>query len=110
MRGRGQSAIGREVVVLQRTLRALDRSLGRIGPLLEAEVGDRGAATPVRVRRRPLLAPTQRAALKLQGRYMGYMRQLRPQYKAKVRKAREMKGVRVAIATARQLSLRQKAA
>jgi hypothetical protein len=38
----------------------------------------------------------------LQGRYMGYMRQLKPRQKAQVRKIREEKGVRVAIASARK--------
>jgi len=41
---------------------------------------------------------------KLQGRYMGYMRQLRPRQKAQVRKTREVKGVRVAIARAKKLA------
>ncbi len=40
----------------------------------------------------------------LQGRYMGYMRQLKPRQKAQVRKIRQAKGVRAAIATARRLS------
>ena len=45
-----------------------------------------------------------RASLKLQGRYMGYMRQLKPAQKAQVRKIKQTKGVRAAIARARQLA------
>jgi hypothetical protein len=40
----------------------------------------------------------------LQGRYMGYMRQLKPRQKARVRKIREAKGVRAAIVRARALA------
>lgn len=36
--------------------------------------------------------------------YMDYMRQLKPRQKAKVRKMREAKGVKAAIARAKQLS------
>ena len=39
-----------------------------------------------------------------QGRYMGYMRQLKPRQKAQVRKVRGTKGVRVAIESARVLA------
>jgi hypothetical protein len=54
-------------------------------------------------RRRPRLSAKVRASLKLQGRYMGYMRQLKPRQKAQVRKIKETKGVRVAISRAQQL-------
>jgi hypothetical protein len=40
----------------------------------------------------------------LQGRYMGYMRQLKPRQKGMVRKIREAKGVRAAIARTRNLA------
>ncbi len=55
-------------------------------------------------RSRPHVSPTARASLVLQGRYMGYMRQLKPRHKAQVRKIREAKGVRAAIAKARGLA------
>jgi hypothetical protein len=40
----------------------------------------------------------------LQGRYMGYIRQLKKGQKAQVRRVREAKGVRAAIARARELA------
>jgi len=40
----------------------------------------------------------------LQGRYMGYMRQLKPRQKVQVRKIREAKGVSVAIGKAKLLA------
>jgi hypothetical protein len=45
-----------------------------------------------------------RASLVLQGRYMGYVRQLKPRQKAQVRKIREAKGVRAAIAKAKRFT------
>jgi hypothetical protein len=53
--------------------------------------------------RKPLSAKA-RSSLVLQGRYMGYMRQLRPRQKAQVRKLREAKGVRAAIERARRMA------
>jgi hypothetical protein len=53
-------------------------------------------------RPRPRLSSKARASMILQGRYMGYMRQLKPRQKAAVRKIRLAKGVRVAIQRARQ--------
>jgi len=40
----------------------------------------------------------------LQGRYMGYMRQLKPRQKAQVRKIREVKGIGAAITRASELA------
>jgi hypothetical protein len=40
----------------------------------------------------------------LQGRYMGYMRQLKPRQKAQVRTVRQARGVKAAIVRARELA------
>ncbi len=42
--------------------------------------------------------------MKLQGRYIGFVPQLKPRQKAQVRKIREVKGVRTAIGKARDLT------
>ncbi len=48
--------------------------------------------------RRPLkLTPKRRAQLKLQGKYMGYVRQLKPAQKARVRAVKEKRGFEAAI-------------
>jgi hypothetical protein len=52
----------------------------------------------------PRLSAKARASMVLQGRYMGYMRQLKPRQKAQVRRIRVTKGVAVAIARARELA------
>jgi len=52
------------------------------------------------LRGRPRLSGKTRASMVLQGRYMGYVRQLKPRQKAQVRRIREIKGMRVAITKA----------
>jgi hypothetical protein len=47
------------------------------------------------------LSPKRRAQLKLQGSYMGYMRQLGPRQKARVKAVKEKKGFEAAIRVAR---------
>jgi len=93
--------VSNEILTLRQTLKAFDRSLRRLTPLLSAGVALNGAQK-ANGRSRPRLSAKARASMVLQGRYMGYMRQLKPRQKAQVRKIREEKGVRVAIASARK--------
>ena len=82
------------------SLRTLDKALRRLTPVLMAGPVTRsnGAANPaLRV------SAKTRTARVLQGRYMGYMRQLKPRQKAQVRRVRAAKGVGVAIAKAKHL-------
>lgn len=83
----------------------LDRSIRRLAPFLEAAASKNGRSNGLQ-RRRVSLSPKQRAALKLQGRYMGFVRQLGPRQKAEVRKIRERKGVLAAIQRAEHLARR----
>ena len=98
-----RSRIANEILNLRRSLKALDRSLSRFGPLLAGGVAPKSASKG-NGRARPRLSAKARASLVLQGRYMGFMRQLKPRQKAQVRKIREAKGVRAAIARARILA------
>ncbi len=96
-----QNTIAREIVSARDALRALDHSLRRLTPFLSEGIALHGA--PMKNGRpRPRLSAKGRASLILQGRYMGYMRQLGPKQKAQVRRIREMQGVRAAISRARQ--------
>jgi hypothetical protein len=52
----------------------------------------------------PKLTPRRRAQLKLQGQYMGFMRQLKPAQKARVKAVKEKRGFEAAIGVARALS------
>ncbi len=89
-----------EIARVRISLRTLDKALRRLTPLLSADTkasGNRAARPAVRV------SAKIRVAHVLQGRYMGYMRQLKPGQKAQVRKIKEAKGVRAAIVKAREL-------
>jgi hypothetical protein len=85
-----QNRIASEIVSARHALRALDRSLRRLTPLLSAEITVNGARKG-NGRSRPRLSANTCSSLVLQGRYMGYMRQLKPRQKAQVRRIREAK-------------------
>jgi hypothetical protein len=78
-------------------------ALARLGPALESVArGPAGPTAARRPRRKP--SPQRLAALKLQGRYMGYVRNLGPRQKARVKALREAKGVNEAISFAKKLA------
>jgi hypothetical protein len=93
------NAVAREMRTVHAALRLLLRSFDRLTPLLAAP----GASNERRPRRKLMITPARRTALKLQGRYMGYMRGLKPQQKAKIKKIRQAKGIRAAIAAAKRM-------
>lgn len=94
----------REILTLRRSLTALDDSLRRLAPMLGQLDGRIERRRKPRAGTRKPLSAKARASLVLQGRYMGYMRQLKPRQKAQVRKIREAKGVRVAIQRAKRFA------
>ena len=104
MVNRLRNDISREILIVRRSLRMLDGALRRLGPVVSDAIGSDGASRFTASRHRPRLSAKARASLVLQGRYMGYMRQLKPRQKAQVRKVKEAKGVRVAITRARELA------
>lgn len=87
-------------LAVRRSLSALDRSLAR----LSASINGVGSVLSPPKGSSRKLSPRARAALKLQGRYMGFMRQLKPRQKADVRAVREKKGIETAIKRARQMA------
>lgn len=88
---------------LRKEFRSLRTALVSLDGTLRQLVGVNGSGTVV-ARSRPRLSRKARASLVLQGRYMGFMRQLKPRQKAQVRKVKEAKGVRAAILLARRLA------
>lgn len=97
-------SIGRELASARRSLRALEKSLARLAAQVR-DINRSNAARPGEKPRRKLkLMPARLKALRLHGRYLGYMRQLKSRAKAEVRALRGKKGVRAAIARARKLA------
>src|SRR5262249_32777687 len=97
----------KRLTAVRRSLRALDRALADFTVAMRT-YRPAGAGEPAR--RRPNLSPKARAALKLQGQYMGYMRQLKPAEKAVVRAVKAKSGTKAAIRKAKEMSGKRKAA
>lgn len=92
------AVLRKEFKTLRVAMQSLDRTLQRLASSNGTPERTNGRRRVVRV------SPKRRAALILQGRYMGYMRQLKPRHKVQVKRIREAKGVKAAIATARSLA------
>lgn len=102
LRSPRRMSVGRDVRAIRRSLGSIARALARLGPALEAAVG--GSSKRSRRGRKLRLSPARRIALRLQGRYMGHLRTLRPKAKARVKALRATKGIRPAIALAKRLA------
>ena len=103
MASRKRSA-ARELRSISVALRQLAQAFDHLAPALKASPTI-GAATIAPLAGRKLrLTPARRAALKLQGQYMGYMRNLKPREKARIKEIRAAKGIRSAIVAAKRLS------
>ncbi len=99
-----QGSVGSELASARRAIRALEQSLARLVTKVR-EISRNSSATPDGKPRRKLkLSPARLKALRLHGKYLGYLRHLKPRQKAKVRRLRTEKGIRAAIARARELS------
>ena len=111
-------------VTLKKTLRTIERafadperSLARLGKQARKAARDaarnarrsgrktgRWAGVLGKPRRRPKLTPKRRAQLKLQGKYMGFMRQLKPAQQARVKTVKAKRGFEAAIRVARRIA------
>ena len=84
-------------------LRDIERQLGKLLARIR-QLEQRTSAGGRRTRRSLKLSPGRRAALKLQGAYMGYMRQLGPRQKARVKALKAANGFPAAIQLAKKLA------
>ncbi len=103
-------AVSLEIAILRRTLKAMDRSLRRLAPNLRAALNKTANARPARAKRKLNLSAKRLAQLKVQGRYMVSIRQLRPKHKAEVRAVLQKKGMQAAITRAERIIRTEKAA
>jgi hypothetical protein len=84
-------------------LRDIERQLGKLVDRIR-QLEKRTHRGGPGARRSLRLTPRRRAALKLQGAYMGFMRQLGPRQKARVKALKVAKGFPAAIALAKRLA------
>ncbi len=102
MRTPRRMSVSRELRTIGRSLESIVGALGRLGPALKALERSPGQPAARRPRRKP--SPKRLAALRLQGQYMGHMRNLGPRQKARVKALRTAKGIDAAIRLAKQLA------
>jgi hypothetical protein len=91
-----------------RSLRERLAALEQFSPGASAARASRRPTRPARAARkkrvrRIKMSPRVRALRKLQGKYMGYVRRLKPAEKARVRSIREKQGMEAAIRLAKSL-------
>jgi len=104
---RQHSSVSREIAAIRGSLQSITTSLARLAPVLAALANaQRRSGSANGSRPRPRLSAERRAALKLQGQYMGYLRNLKPRQKTQVKALRVSKGITPAIALARKLGTR----
>ncbi len=101
---RPANPVKKQVRAIRKSLRAIERSLAQLvaatngmGAHPAARGGERGG-------RKLKLSPKRRAALKVQGAYIGHMRNLKAGHKARVKALRASKGMLAAIALAKRLA------
>ena len=94
-----QASVDRELKRIVTALRHVEDSLTWLAPLFDSRSLD-GARSRQRRRRLPA---ARRAALKLQGQYLGLTRHLRPRQNARVKAVRAARGVSAAVVLARRL-------
>ena len=89
----------KEIADLRERLASLEGLGGR------SQSGRRAAGSPRSTgKRRVAISPKVRALRRLQGKYMGYVRRLKPAEKARVRTVREKQGMQAAIRLAASLA------
>ena len=86
-------------------LRDIERQFGKLVARIR-QLEQRKSAIGPRTRRSLKLSPQRRATLKLQGAYMGFMRQLGPRQKTRVKALKAAKGFPAAIALAKRLAVK----
>lgn len=105
---RQRNSVSSDLQVIARSLGSISEALARLVPLVPLAEPSNGASAPAvaagRAPRKLHLTPQRRAALKLQGQYMGYLRGLKPRQKARVKALAASKGVRAAVSLARELA------
>jgi hypothetical protein len=95
-------SISQELTTIRTAFAEIDGVLARLIPLVdETKTQPRGGQAPSK--RKLSISPKRRAALKLQGLYMGHMRNLRARQKAQVKALKAAKGYGPAIQLAKKL-------
>jgi hypothetical protein len=102
---RGRTTISTELRSIIRSVGSIQDALTRLIPVLASAPAASAAGPAAPAPRRKLnLSPQRKAALKLQGQYMGYLRGLKPRQQARVKALAAAKGIRTAVGLAQKLA------
>jgi len=96
-----EATISKELKAIGSAFEKLAQSFSRLGPVLARPSSNGTGVKPPAAKRR--ISPKRRAAMKLQGRYMGALRGLKSRQRARVKKIRVEKGIRAAITEASKM-------
>jgi hypothetical protein len=91
----------KQLRTIRRSTRLIARAVVQLASQVRRVERDAARKPTTRAGRQLRISPKRRAQLKLQGAYMGYMRQLRPRQKVRVKAVKERRGIEAAIKLAR---------
>jgi hypothetical protein len=102
-----QTSLNKQLRAIRRSTRLIARAVVQLASQVRRVERDAARKPTVRRTRTLRISPKRRAQLKLQGAYMGYMRQLGPRQKARVKAVKETRGFEAAIRLGRKLAKTQ---
>jgi hypothetical protein len=97
-------SIKKHLRTIRRSTRLIARAVKQLSSQIRGVERDAAREPMSRTGRTLRISPKRRAQLKLQGAYMGWMRQLGPRQKARAKAVKEARGIEAAIGVARKLA------
>ena len=94
----------KQLQIIRSSLAQVQRALQRMAAELRKAEAKSLAQPPTNGKRKLHLSLARRRQLKVHGQYLGYVRQLKPAQKARVKKVKAKGGYRAAIALAKRLA------
>jgi hypothetical protein len=95
------TSLKKQIRTIRRSTRLIARAVVQIASQVRRVESGAARKPANRTGRKLRISPKRRAQLKLQGQYMGYLRQLKPAQKARVKAVRERRGIEAAIGVAK---------
>jgi hypothetical protein len=99
-----RTSLNKQLRTIRRSTRLIARAVTQLASRMRRVERNASRKTTSSATRKLRISPKRRAQLKLQGAYMGYMRQLRPKQKARVKAVKEKRGFEAAISVAKGLT------
>jgi len=101
---RHRAVVKKQLRAIKRAIVGIERSFEGVSKMLRRAERAAARKTTGRAGRKLRITPKRRAQLKLQGAYMGYMRQLSARQKSRVKSLKEKRGYEAAIRLAKRIA------